>query len=355
MAKKYHQTQALPEAATPMLVGFGFGVVITCAVFGLFVLYNQKVSPIKPLRQSDLNPKSQYQFTDPLIGLSNPSDTDLPQYANLESKINTYIAGQGSYGLASASVYFRDISAQGGFTINPDEIYTPASLYKVPLMVAYYKLAEDNPNILSHELLYTGRQDLDAAENSPSATQLSPGESYTVEELIAHMIEYSDNNADQLLLEYLVSSGQDAALTQIFRDLNINFGSLTANADIITVPSYMLFMRVLYNATYLDRTYSEKALELMSKADFTAGLAKPLPAGVLVSHKYGDANIISGQEKTGTELHDCGIIYLPGHPYMLCVMTKGSATFSKLEDVLATISGFVYTDVSARYPYKTQK
>ena len=350
MSKKFAPSQVARETTVVALLAFFAGAIVAGAV-GASIILTQTTSAAayKPLRQSDLNPESSFEFTDPLIGLSAADAGTSPQYQDLANKVSSYIADQKSKGLTSASVTFRDIRGQARFDINPSEIYTPASLYKVPLMMAYYRLAQEDPSILSETLVYTGGQDLDAGENVRSPVQLAAGQSYSVESLIEHMIRYSDNNADQLLLQHLIAINKESVLTQIFSDLNVNFGSLTANTDLITPQSYLLFMRVLYNATYLDREYSEKALALLTTTDFAEGIAADIPNNIQIAHKFGDANIASNGNVAGYELHDCGIVYLPDHPYMLCVMTKGKDIVA-LKSVIATISQYIYQDLETRYP-----
>jgi hypothetical protein len=47
------------------------------------------------------------------------------------------------------------------------------------------------------------------------------------------------------------------------------------------------------------------------------------------------------------QLHDCGIIYYPGNPYLLCVMTRGT-DWSALEKTIQTISAMTYKEVDSR-------
>jgi beta-lactamase class A len=160
------------------------------------------------------------------------------------------------------------------------------------------------------------------------------------------MIKYSDNNAEQLLADHLSTIGQLEVLSTLFADFGIKKDTML---DDTTVGSYSLFLRVLYNATYLDRDYSEQLLSLLTQGDFTKGIEAGVPNGILVAQKFGDARIPNEQgEQVGAELQNCGIVYYPSHPYILCIMTKGS-NIPVLEATIAGISQIVYQDIEQRY------
>jgi hypothetical protein len=44
------------------------------------------------------------------------------------------------------------------------------------------------------------------------------------------------------------------------------------------------------------------------------------------------------------QLQDCGIVYFPGRPYLLCVMAKG-AKLGELEKFIKAVSRLVYNSV----------
>jgi hypothetical protein len=105
------------------------------------------------------------------------------------------------------------------------------------------------------------------------------------------------------------------------------------------VKDYGMFFRVLFNASYLSKDSSEKALKLLSESTFTKGLVAGIPSGVSISHKFGER--VMGDTR---QLHDCGIVYLPKQPYLLCIMTRGK-DFDQLAGVISEISKKVYDDV----------
>lgn len=66
-------------------------------------------------------------------------------------------------------------------------------------MIAYYKLAESDPSLLTKTL--TNNKEYDPQEQNIIPTEsLKISENYTVDDLIRRMIIYSDNLAYELLL-----------------------------------------------------------------------------------------------------------------------------------------------------------
>jgi len=59
-----------------------------------------------------------------------------------------------------------------------------------------------------------------------------------------------------------------------------------------------------------------------------------------VSHKFGEGGVMGGER----QLQDCGIVYYPGRPYLLCVMAKGTK-LENLEKFIKAVSRLVYYSV----------
>ena len=295
---------------------------------------------LSPLRISNLN-GNPYKFIDPLLGVKRPEDSASTIYVSLKTSIDSFINSQiQKNNVETASVYFRDEESGRGFDYNPTEKYSPASLIKVPIMIAYFKLAEERPYVLSEKLLYADGRDLNLEKSISSSINIQNGKTYSISELIDHMIKYSDNNAYTLLVNYLNDTNQYSYVNNLFSDFGIH--QVKFDTDYVDINSYSLFFRVLYNATYLSREMSEKALNIMSQTDFTLGLTSGIPKNITVSQKFGEFTTkTSAGEILKRELHNCGIIYYPEHPYLLCVMTKGM-DINQLENVISSVSRIVY-------------
>ncbi len=260
------------------------------------------------------------------------NDCEAEDLNTVKENINKLIEGYKLAGdLISASVYLKDYSKNEWIGINENEKFNPGSLLKVPELITFLKMDELHPGFLEKKLQY----------NHPFPTDKKPqflsksielGHTYTIKDLLTYMIAYSDNNATQLL-----NANIDVdAFKKVFTDLGLEAPDWKSNDYPISAKEYSLFMRVLYNATYLSDHDSEFAAELLAKSDFKNGLIKDLPSYLKMVHKFGEAG--NGSE---IELHESAIIYLDKRPYLLTVMTKGKDS-KKLPQVLSQISDIVY-------------
>ncbi len=296
---------------------------------------NKKLAVIRPLRSND----SSYKFINPLLLYIIPSSDQQAGLVSLKNKLSALISQNKKDGLEDASIYFSDLNHGRWIGINQNDAYNPASMLKVAIMVAYLKDSENNPKTLNLMLTYTKSiDDFVRQDQSDTLSELKIGGSYQTGDLINKMIINSDNGAAYLLLNNINQSSIDS----IFTALNLQNPNVIGNSYTISPREYSFFFRILYSATYLSETDSEKALKILSGATFKEGLKGSIPDTVLAAHKFGE-RVISPQE---VELHDCGIIYYPKNPYLLCVMTKGSS-LDTLKNTIKGISQIVYQNYAS--------
>jgi beta-lactamase class A len=286
----------------------------------------------KPVRVND----SEYPFIGPLVGISLSSSNGFPELKKAQRDVQQIVdTAKASDDATDIGVYFRMPSNAHSFGINADAGFDPGSLLKVPIMIAYLKEAEMDPRVLSRTYAYSPAKETDPLPNA-LAPQLPAGR-YSAERLIEAMIQVSDNAAKDILADHVDSE----ALQDVFDEMDVNF--LKDSSGLISPKRYVTFFSRLYSAAFLSRASSNRALELLTATTYHDGLVAQLPSSVKVAHKYGERGIYVDTQLTGIELHDCGIVYAPGSPYYLCVMTRGKDT-SKLAKVIASISAAVYAD-----------
>ena len=315
-------------------IGLGFFPTID------YLFPTKTTAGISPLRESNLS-DNPYKLIDPLLAISRPENTTSEQYVTLKDSINSFLNSEiKKNNLEIASFYLREQNTAKGFDINPEEKYSPASLIKVPIMMAYFKLAEKNPSILSKTIWYSDGYNLNLEKSIPASMELQKNKVYSIMDLIQYMIKYSDNNAYNLLVNNLNDTNQYDSVGNLFSELGIS--GIRFDTDYVNINSYSLFFRVLYNSTYLNREMSEKALDIMTETDFTKGIRVGVPNNILIAQKFGEFTTKSALGVVlKRELHNCGIIYYPEHPYIMCVMTKGK-DFNQLENVISSISKMVF-------------
>jgi len=293
-----------------------------------------------PIDFKETRDKQNYEYINPLLECDSESISKDKNLNKLKDSIDFIIDQQKNIkNISFAAVYYRDLNNGPWFGINEKEYFSPASLIKVPLMIAYYKQAETDPSILSKEIENTRPYNLDEQNIAPTKF-LELNKKYTIDQLINQMIIYSDNIAYQNLL----SSIDNSLVYKVYEDLGVDISKAKENpsGNIIRVKDYASFFRILYNSSYLNRTMSEKALKLLSQTTYRNGLAAGIPSNINVSHKFSERRYIETEEH---QLHDCGIIYSPNTPYLICIMTRGN-NFNNLEKTISQISKTIYNNIS---------
>lgn len=310
--------------------------------------YHKNIATFAPLRESTLsNSGSKYKFIDPLLAISRPDNYTSPEFVQLKKTVEEYLSKEEkNNNLEIASVYFRGQKNTAGFTINPKEKYGMASLIKVPIMISYFKLAQRDPETLNKKIKYDGSFDFNSIREIQSTNKLMVGREYKVSELIDYMIKYSDNNAYSLLANNLNITDTYTYANDLFNDFGIE--DISLDKDNMDINSYSLFFRVLYNSTYLGRTYSEKALEILSETDYKGGMRAGIPDDITISNKFAEATIKNNSgQVVGKEFHNCGLVYYPDYPFILCMMTKGN-DLNKLQKIVTDVSKMIYEYYDAK-------
>ena len=260
-------------------------------------------------------------------------------FATIKKSINDVIDTLKAKGeINTASVYVRLFKKRGEWlSINDETKYQPGSLFKVPLLITYLRIEEKTPGILQKKIAFNQvTEESKQFKQMFMKDQIQLGHSYTVKELLRYMIVHSDNNATMLLFNNMPAT----EFMQTFSDLSLD-SNMTKNDGMITAKDYSTFWLILYNGSYLNFDNSEYALSLLSESDFSEGMVKGIPKGVMVAHKFGEKGT-----QTSHCLHETGIVYANDKPYLITIMTEGSKQ-DVLPECLQKISSLVYEGIKA--------
>lgn len=230
----------------------------------------------------------------------------------------------------SISIYYEQVNSGANITVNRDARLFPASLSKLVQAILITKKVE-NGTWSWDKKLPTLPEDI--SSGSGNLYKTIGTQSLTVENLLEELLVNSDNTAQNIFRHYLDT------------DDYIKFQYETGLQDLynengfISAKEYSRLLRVLYGSTYLSIENSEKILQLMAEAKFHDYLSQGIPSGVTFAHKYGenrDYNIFA----------DSGIVYVPGKPYFITVIIKGTdsskATKDWAESLMKDISEHAY-------------
>lgn len=281
-----------------------------------------------------------YTYINPLIECEvGMIGTDTGDFSELETNLNDYITEQTAAGdVRDVAVYYRDLNNGPWFGINENSDFSPASLLKIPVLMAFFKQADTEPQLLATQVTYD--HDVTSLPMRYSQSAIEKGKTYSITNLLERMIESSDNTALSLLEEHISMD----AIKKVTIELGMTTPQNMSAEDFMSVKEYSSLFRVLYNASYLNREYSDQALRMLAKSEFKQGIVAGVPASVVVSHKYGEREVSDGVD----QLHDCGIVYYPEHPYLICIMTRGT-NLTKQTAILKTLSHRTYEEVDSRY------
>lgn len=262
-------------------------------------------------------------------------ETESPKFLTLKKDLIRIINQETTGPVKSVAVYFRDLTDGSWISINGDKLFYPGSLIKVPIMIYYLNQEREHKGTLGQELIYEKPR-----ESFPSQVykgdSILNGRKYKISELLKYMIVESDNNATHLLAKNM----KNDPFCKIFTDLEIPPDKINDVDYEISARDFSKFFRILYSSSYLPRTYSEYALELLSKSKFNQGISRNLPQDILIAHKFGEQG-----RNIDLDFSETAIVYRSNAPYLLTIMTKGTEA-KRQTDVVSKIADEVFQFLS---------
>jgi beta-lactamase class A len=280
------------------------------------------------------------RLTSPLLECNMKENVDSTEFNIFKNTLLSKIDKYKSDGkITFVALYLRHMLDGAWMGINLTEKFTPASLLKVADMISIFKMAENDTTVLAKKLKYE-KQFYPVQPYFEPDTTLEIGKEYTVDDLVNRMVINSDNEAMFLLR----ANFNPLIFNKLYTDLQIATPDDKISDDFMTIKDYSAFFRILYNSSYLSETMSEKALTLLSQVKFNKALTDQIPDKIVIAHKFGERLYTDDNTK---QLHDCGIIYHPTDPYLLCVMTRGN-NYDTLASVISDLSKTVWNEMQIR-------
>lgn len=245
------------------------------------------------------------------------------------------------------SIQVVDLANDSKVVINPQAKYVPASLLKIPVLIAIMKYQEEKGNILDLRLQVVpyGSEDTDPNLEENESYSFDYAQTYRIRDLMEIMMAYSDNSATAALMTYIVQN-KPGLIEQVEADLKGSIPVTTdLNQDIVHIDHFAGMMEALYHARYLKPENSELLLKLLNKSRYGSGVRRAIPANIPMAHKFGVRfNVSEMNPEFPVQLHQIAIIYHPTHPFVLSIMSKGN-DIRHLREAMRQVAKLVYEEV----------
>ncbi len=260
----------------------------------------------------------------------NNNDT-LINFVSLRKALNDYAKGQSG----PLGIYFEYLPSGTSVGIDANRAFFGASLLKLPVAMKAFKLIEDGKLEKNKEITIEAGQ---IDKGFGTLWQRGVGAKITVLDAIKLSVASSDNTADKILRDLV----QPRPVSDVFDYLDIDTSVAVGPGAGVTPRGYSSTLRALYLSAYLSHDYSNELLGIMTESPYSNRIVAGVPKDVKVAHKIG---MYERPDNKSEQVHsDCGIVYTPNRPYILCVMTEADVNVA--DGQMKAISKMVYDYVS---------
>jgi beta-lactamase class A len=306
------------------------GVSIALNVFFgyLFIQNKSLISPATGTKEenkvSDLQAK--YPYLSKRILIENPNDV-LINFLPLR----TQLEGIAKPWEKEFSMYFEYLPTGTNIGINRDDQFFAASLFKVPVIMAYYHFINRTGEV--HDQEFTIKEE-DIDTQFGNLWKKGVGIKINGEEAVRLALEESDNTAAKAIARQVGQEDFDDVYSALGLDLLTGAGGA-----IMTTREYATILKSLYFSAVLDKEDSNEILQFLTKSKFDDKLVAGVGGAegdIPIAHKIGDYRDSKGEKA----FYDCGIVFIPKRNYLLCMSSVGDETAANIR--MSQISKAVY-------------
>lgn len=233
-------------------------------------------------------------------------------------------------------INFYDLNKNNGFSVNGDKKVLSASMIKLLILAELMKKIFENKFSLSDTVMIANFM---KTGGDGVLKELNTGHHFTLKELATLMIIVSDNQATNILIDFLGMEninqlGKELDLKETFLGRKMmdaearkkGYDNYTCADDI------SLLLKLIYQEKLINKEASQLMLDILLRQQQGERLQRYLPSDIKIAHKCGDLDNLE---------NDGGIIWLGDRAYILVVLTNGMPNL-QCKQTIGKISKFVY-------------
>ena len=233
-------------------------------------------------------------------------------------------------------INFYDLNKNNGFSINGDKKVLSASMIKLLILAELMKKISENKFSLSDTIMIA---DSMKTGGDGVLKELNTAHHFTLKELATLMIIVSDNQATNILIDFLGMEN----ISQLGKELDLKetfLGRKMMDAEArkkgydnyTCADDISLLLKLIYQEKLINKEASQLMLDILLRQQQGERLQRYLPSDIKIAHKCGDLDNLE---------NDGGIIWLGDRAYILVVLTNGMPNL-QCKQTIGKISKFIY-------------
>lgn len=240
-------------------------------------------------------------------------------------------------------INFYDLSKNDGFSVNGDKKVLSASMIKILILAELMRQISENNFSLSDTIVIANFM---KTGGDGVLKELNSGHHFTLKELATLMIIVSDNQATNILIDFLGMEninnlGKELGLKETFleRKMMDSEARKKGNDNYTCADDISLLLKLIYQEKLISKKASQLMLEILLKQQQGERLQRYLPSDVKIAHKCGDLDNLE---------NDGGIIWLGDKIYILVVLTSEMPNL-QCKQTIGKVSKYIYDKMEEQY------
>ena len=233
-------------------------------------------------------------------------------------------------------INFYDLNKNNGFSINGDKKVLSASMIKLLILAELMKKNSENKFSLSDSIMIAKFM---KTGGDGVLKELNIGHHFTLKELATLMIIISDNQATNILIDFLGMEninllGKELGLKESLLGRKMMDTEARKNGydNYTCADDISLLLKLIYQEKLINKEASQLMLDILLRQQQGERLQRYLPSDIKIAHKCGDLDDLE---------NDGGIIWIGDRIYILVVLTSGMSNL-QCKQTIGKISKFVY-------------